>query len=64
LQLAFRVVEAKAKVCDEKCQKRAQMWEVVAVSIVLVVALISGLACLSSLGTPTRFQTPRRGRTA
>ncbi len=34
-------MEAK-QTCDEKCQKRAQMWEVVAVSVVLVVALISG----------------------
>ena len=34
-------VEA-AQVCDEKCQKRAKAGEVVIVSIVLVVALISG----------------------
>ena len=60
-------VEAKAKktqVCDEKCQRRAKAGEVVIVSLVLVIALISGLGCLCSLGTPTKFQAPKRARTA
>ena len=33
---------ANTKVCDEKCQKRAKAGEVVIVSIVLIIALISG----------------------
>merc|ERR1711977_423049 len=57
-------VEAKKQVCDEKCQRRAKAGEVVIVSIVLVVALIAGLGCLCSLGTPTKFQAPRKTRTA
>ena len=36
------VEAAAAKHCDEKCQKRAKAGEVVIVSIVLVIALISG----------------------
>mmetsp|Transcript_6347 Transcript_6347/g.21790 ORF Transcript_6347/g.21790 Transcript_6347/m.21790 type:complete len:98 (+) Transcript_6347:219-512(+) len=56
------VYEESKQHCDEKCQKRARAGEVVIVTIVLVVALISGLACLGSLGTPTKFQQPARGR--
>ncbi|QDZ21018.1 hypothetical protein A3770_04p35360 [Chloropicon primus] len=52
------------KTCDSKCQNRAKTGEVVIVSIVLVIALISGLACLSSLGTPSKFHQPSRGRGA
>ena len=57
-------IAGSSNTCDEKCQKRAKAGEVVIVSIVLVVALVSGLACLGSLGTPTKFQTPRGARGA
>eukprot|EP00271_Cylindrocystis_brebissonii_P011682 TRINITY_DN29592_c0_g1_i1.p1 TRINITY_DN29592_c0_g1~~TRINITY_DN29592_c0_g1_i1.p1 ORF type:complete len:322 (+),score=55.31 TRINITY_DN29592_c0_g1_i1:297-1262(+) len=45
--------------CDEDCHTLASLLEIIAVALVLIITLLSGLCCLAAIDTPTRFELPR-----
>lgn len=47
------------RTCDDSCLTRSLMLETLAVVIVLLITLISGLCCLGAVDSPTRFEAPR-----
>ncbi|GBF93172.1 hypothetical protein Rsub_05904 [Raphidocelis subcapitata] len=46
-------------VCDERCRTQVKWLEGMLALLLIIVATLSGLCCLSVLDTPTRFESPK-----